>query len=108
MESCVKCLLFAGKYGRFTMLCIVCLRVGERPLSIVCWHLFTEERTGPLSKRAEYEQKTERFLLPIVESMGFELVDVEYVKEGKEFFLRAYIDKPGELPLTTVSRSAGR
>lgn len=99
MESCVKCLLFAGKYGRFTMLCIVCLRVGERPLSIVCWRLFAEERTGPLSKREEYEQKTERFLLPIVESMGFELVDVEYVKEGKEFFLRAYIDKPGGITI---------
>ena len=52
-----------------------------------------------MSKREEYEQKTERFLLPIVESMGFELVDVEYVKEGKEFFLRAYIDKPGGITI---------
>ena len=26
---------------------------------------------------------------------GFELVDVEYVKEGSNWYLRAYIDKPG-------------
>ena len=77
------------------MLCIVCLRVGERPLSIVCWHLFAEERTGPLSKREEYEQKTEKLLEPILEANHFELVDVEYVKEGGTWYLRAYIDKPG-------------
>lgn len=48
-----------------------------------------------LSKRELYEQKTEELLLPIVESHGFELVDVEYVKEGGTWYLRAYIDKPG-------------
>ena len=30
----------------------------------------------------------------IVAAHGFELVDVEYVKEGSNFYLRAYIDKP--------------
>ena len=48
-----------------------------------------------MSKREVYEQKTEELLLPIVESNGFELVDVEYVKEGGNWYLRAYIDKPG-------------
>lgn len=48
-----------------------------------------------MSKRELYEQKTEELLLPIVESHGFELVDVEYVKEGGTWYLRAYIDKPG-------------
>ncbi len=48
-----------------------------------------------MSKREVYEQKTEELLLPIVESHGFELVDVEYVKEGGNWYLRAYIDKPG-------------
>lgn len=33
--------------------------------------------------------------MPIVEEHGFELVDVEYVKEGGTWYLRAYIDKPG-------------
>ena len=48
-----------------------------------------------LSKKEIYEQKTEELLIPIVESHGFELVDVEYVKEGGTWYLRAYIDKPG-------------
>ena len=48
-----------------------------------------------MSKREVYEQKTEELLLPIVEEHGFELVDVEYVKEGGTWYLRAHIDKPG-------------
>ena len=48
-----------------------------------------------MSKREQYEQQTEELLLPIVESNGFELVDVEYVKEAGTWYLRAYIDKPG-------------
>lgn len=48
-----------------------------------------------MSKREQYEQQTEALLLPIVEGNGFELVDVEYVKEGGNWYLRAYIDKPG-------------
>ena len=48
-----------------------------------------------MSKREVYEQKTEAILMPIVEEHGFELVDVEYVKEGGTWYLRAYIDKPG-------------
>jgi len=32
---------------------------------------------------------------PIAEDMGFELVDCEYVKEGKSLYLRLYIDKKG-------------
>ena len=48
-----------------------------------------------MTKREQYEQKTEEILLPIIEEHGFELVDVEYVKEGSSWYLRAYIDKPG-------------
>ena len=48
-----------------------------------------------MSKREQYEQQTEELLLPIIERNGFELVDVEYVKEGGIFYLRAYIDKEG-------------
>ena len=48
-----------------------------------------------LSKRESYEQKTEEILIPIAEEYGYELVDVEYVKEGGTWYLRAYIDKPG-------------
>ncbi len=48
-----------------------------------------------MAKREDYEQKTEKLLLPIIEKNQFELVDVEYVKEGSNWYLRAYIDKEG-------------
>ena len=48
-----------------------------------------------MSRREQYEQQTEELLEPIVAEQGFELVDVEYVKEGGTWYLRAYIDKPG-------------
>ena len=35
------------------------------------------------------------FARPIVEAHGCELWDVEYVREGSEYFLRLYIDKEG-------------
>ena len=44
-----------------------------------------------MSRREEYEQKAEELITPIVEANGFELVDVEYVKEGGTWYLRAYI-----------------
>jgi len=47
-----------------------------------------------MSKR-NYEERTEELLLPILEENGFSLVDVEYVKEGSSWYLRAYIDKEG-------------
>ena len=53
-----------------------------------------------MSRREEYEQKTEAILTPIVESRGFELVDVEYVKEAGNWYLRGYIDKPGGITVT--------
>lgn len=48
-----------------------------------------------MSVREEYERKTEELILPLVEKNQFELVDVEYVKEGANWYLRAYIDKEG-------------
>lgn len=57
--------------------------------------LFIEEEGETMSKRQDYEAQTERLLLPILEKYGFELYDVEYVKEGSTNYLRAYIDKPG-------------
>lgn len=38
---------------------------------------------------------TEQLVQPIVDSLNLELVDVEYVKEGSNWFLRVYIDKEG-------------
>lgn len=60
-----------------------------------------------MTKRETYEQKTEQLLLPIMEEHQFELVDVEFVKEAGNWFLRAYIDKSGGIGVDdceTVSR----
>ncbi|MCI8885447.1 MAG: ribosome maturation factor RimP [Dorea sp.] len=60
-----------------------------------------------MTKREMYEKNTEEILIPMTEELGFELVDVEYVKEGSSWYLRAYIDKPGGININdceTVSR----
>ena len=47
-----------------------------------------------MSKREDYESRTEELLTPIAEVNQVEIYDVEYVKEGSDYYLRAYIDKP--------------
>lgn len=48
-----------------------------------------------MTKREQYEQKAETIIQPILEANQMELFDVEYVKEGAEWYLRFYIDKEG-------------
>ena len=69
-----------------------CTRVGTRPLLIVVWGT-------TMSKRETYEEKAAALLAPIIDRNGFELVDVEYVKEGSQWYLRGYIDKPGGITI---------
>ena len=52
-----------------------------------------------MSKREDIEKKTEELILPILDELSFELFDVEYVKEGQDYYLRAYIDKPGGITI---------
>ena len=61
-----------------------------------------------MSKKENYEQKTEEILLPITEEYEFELVDVEYVKEGSTWYLRAYIDKPGGIDINDCEKVSRR
>lgn len=63
-----------------------------------------------MTKKEGYESRTEAFLLPLMEKHRFELVDVEYVKEGGTWYLRAYIDKPGGITVDDceiVNRALG-
>ena len=41
-----------------------------------------------MAGKAEIEQKTEELVTPIIDENHFELVDVEYVKEGANWYLR--------------------
>ncbi len=57
--------------------------------------VFTYRMEAEMARREEYESMTESLVLPIIEENKFELVDVEYVKEGSSWYLRVYIDKEG-------------
>lgn len=48
---------------------------------------------------ANIEEKVEQLLKNKIEQMGYELYDVEYAKEGKDYFLRIFIDKPQGIDL---------
>ena len=52
-----------------------------------------------MSKREEYEQKTEALVMPVIKENNFELVDVEFVKEGSNWYLRLYVDKEGGITI---------
>jgi len=49
--------------------------------------------------KKEIEAICEKLVLPIIEERGFELVDVEYVKEGSNYYLRVYADKEGGITI---------
>ncbi len=53
-------------------------------------------------------EQVEAFARPVVEGLGLELWDVEYVREGADWFLRVYIDKEGGVDIShceAVSRA---
>ncbi len=57
-----------------------------------------------MTKKETYEARTEAYLLPELKKHDFELVDVEYVKEGGSWYLRAYIDKEGGITIDDCER----
>lgn len=48
-----------------------------------------------MGRKESYEAKTEQLIQPLIDANNFELVDVEFVKEGSNYYLRVYIDKEG-------------
>lgn len=48
-----------------------------------------------MGRSESYEAKTEHLIQPLIDANNFELVDVEFVKEGSDWYLRVYIDKDG-------------
>lgn len=49
--------------------------------------------------KKEIEILCEKLVLPILQERNFELVDIEYVKEGSNYYLRIYIDKEGGITI---------
>ena len=50
-------------------------------------------------KRTEIVDKVEELVTPIIDENDFDLVDVEYVKEGANWYLRVYADKDGGITI---------
>lgn len=48
-----------------------------------------------MTKREDIEKRTEELIRPILDRLSLSLYDVEYVKEGSDWFLRVYIEKEG-------------
>ena len=53
---------------------------------------------------ANIEEKVEKLLEPKIQEIGYELYDVEYAKEGKNYFLRIIIDKPEGIDLNDCEK----
>lgn len=49
--------------------------------------------------RKSIEETVMELAQPITEKYEFELVDVEFIKEGANWYLRIYIDKPGGITI---------
>lgn len=78
----------SGKSERkFTL--FVCVGRSEQPGK------HRQKGSAILAKRELVEKQTEELIAPMIEAHDFELVDVEYVKEGSTKYLRVYIDKEG-------------
>lgn len=50
------------------------------------------------------EKKTEELLKNAIENLGYDLYDVEYLKEGKEYHLCIYIDKEDGIDITDCEK----
>lgn len=57
-----------------------------------------------MSKHEIYEQKTEALAMPLADEYGYELVDVEFLKEAGSWHLRVYMDKEGGITIDDLAK----
>lgn len=53
---------------------------------------------------ASIEERVENLVEPKVKELGYNLYDVQYAKEGKDYFLRIFIDKPEGIDLNDCEK----
>lgn len=61
-----------------------------------------------MARREDIVARTEKLVLPLIQENALDLVDIEYVKEAGEWYLRVYADKEGGITIDdceTLSRS---
>ena len=64
---------------------------------MLCMVNHANERNVYMKKQVQ--QAIFELAAPIVDSLNYELVDVEFVKEGANWYLRIYIDKDGGITI---------
>jgi ribosome maturation factor RimP len=55
---------------------------------------------------AQITEKIERLVQPLLDDLGFELVDLEYKSEGRGWMLRFYLDKEGGITLDDCAQAS--
>ena len=53
---------------------------------------------------SKIEEKVEQLLSTTINNLGYDLYDIEYVKEGKDYFLRIFIDKENGIDLNDCEK----
>lgn len=53
---------------------------------------------------SKIEEKVESLIKEKIENLGYDLYDVEYAKEGPNYFLRIFIDKPEGIDLSDCEK----
>ena len=53
---------------------------------------------------SKIEEKVENLIKEKIQNIGYELYDIEYVKEGKDYFLRIFIDKETGIDLNDCEK----
>ena len=53
---------------------------------------------------ASIEDRVEKLVLPKIEELGYTLYDIQYAKEGKNYFLRIFIDKENGIDLNDCEK----
>lgn len=53
---------------------------------------------------SKIKSTVEEMVTPFLQEHGFELVDIEYVKEGSNWFLRVFVDKEGGIDIDECGR----
>jgi len=75
------------------------IKSGRKSTLVFCKQHILRKAGNELANREVYEKKTEKLLEPILKENNFSLYDVEYVKEGGNWYLRVYIDKEGGITI---------
>lgn len=101
IETVKKCLHFPENNDKMTKMIPLMMMSGQKFTHFSMCRC-TEMRNY-LSKHQDYVEKTEKLVLPILEKYGYELVEVEFVREAGSWYLRVYLDKEGGITIDDLT-----